>query len=331
MTESAIVKTVGDIELSAELKEINETAKEVIAAASSPSTRRAYAAQWRNFTAFCERYGLEPLPAKPETVAGYIAYCVKADKSASNINQAIAAIRAAHKRAGLDNPTESELVKVAAAGARRTVGTAPHKKAAATEDIIGELVDGLDRTTVQGKRDAALILLGFWGAFRRSELVGLDVEDIERAIENGKPALRVTIRRSKTDQEGRGMVKAITTPRKKGLNPIAALNDYLDAAGIASGPVFRRVRRGDHVQDERLTGRAVALIVQHAAAESGIVLDLAGHSLRSGFITSALAAGISERAVMNQSGHRSVTVMRGYEQRATAFQDNAAVELAKKI
>lgn len=336
---------VEDFELSAELKEIKDAAREVIDASISPNTRRAYEAQFRSFTAFCVKFGLVSIPAKPETVAGYVGYMVKSGKSTSGIVQAIAAIKMAHKRwiddlkrkaaAGdvdmkmPDDPTASALVKAAVGGARRTLGTAPHKKAAATVDVVRALLDGLDRSTVQGKRDAAILLLGFAGAFRRSELVALDVSDLERTTaKDGKGAYLVHIRHSKTDQEGAGLIKAVFSTKSRAMNPVAALDEYMTAAQITDGPIFRRVRRGDHVESERLTGRSVALIVKAAAARAGVDLDLAGHSLRSGFITSALAAGASERSVMNQSGHRSVTVMRGYQQRANALQDNAAAGLA---
>lgn len=316
-------------ELSTELAEILATEKDIIAAAISPATRRSYAMQWRMFAGFCAKYGLPPLPSTAETISQYIAYCVKAKKSAAYIDQALAAIKAAHKRAGVESPTSAELVRVSAKGARRSLGTAPYKKAAATVDIIRAMVDSLDRSTLQGKRDAALLLVGFSGAFRRSELVALDIADLEKTTtKDGKAAYIIHIRHSKTDQEGKGLLKAIFPTKSKAMNPVAALEDYLASAQITDGAIFRRIRRGDHITGERLTGRSVALVVKAAAGRAEITLDLAGHSLRSGFITSALAAGESERAVMNQSGHRSVTVMRGYQQRANALQDNAAAGLA---
>lgn len=326
MTE--LVK-VDKSDLALEVRDLRAKVGEVITAATAPNTRRAYAAQFRAFSAFCDRFGFSALPASPDTVAGYIASCVKANKSASYIQQALAAIRAAHKRADMNTPTGSELVRVAAMGARRTLGTAPHKKAAATVDVVRALVDGLDRSTVQGKRDAAILLLGFSGAFRRSELVALNVADLERSTtKQGKAAYIINVRRSKTDQQGAGMIKAIFPTKSRALNPVIALDEYIAAAGISDGAIFRRIRKGDHITADRLTGESVALIVKAAARRADVSLDLAGHSLRSGFITSALAAGQSERSVMNQSGHRSVTVMRSYEQRADAMADNAAAGLA---
>ena len=321
---------VNNSELAAQMEDIKSKMGDVIAAAISPNTRRAYAVQWQNFTAFCERFGLAALPAAPSTVAAYITEFVSHKKSVSAMGQALASISAAHKRAGFDDVTKAETVKVSAKGARRLLGCAPHKKSAATVDVVRALVDGLDRTTIQGKRDAALLLVGFSGAFRRSELVALDVADLEKTTTpDGRAAYLVTIRHSKTDQEGRGMVKGLYSTQSRNVNPVAALDDYMQAAGITDGPVFRRVRRGDHIEPQRIVGRTVALIVKAAAQRANVSLDLSGHSLRSGFITSALAAGESERAIMNQSGHRSVTVMRGYQQRANALQDNAAAGLSR--
>lgn len=309
--------------------EYRETVERLLAASLSENTRIAYEKQLRAFFAFCSDELRAPaLPASPATVTAYIAKLSGCKKSVSTLTQALAAIRALHRRAGADDPTRSELVRTASAGARRLLGVAPHKKAAATVDIVKELVSGLDRSTLQGKRDAAIILLGFCGAFRRSELVALDVEDLFETLSAGRAAYLVKLRHSKTDQESAGMVKGIFATRSKELDPIAAVKDYIEAAGITSGALFRRIRRGDHIQPERITDRTVALVIKAAADKANISADLSGHSLRSGFITSALDSGASERSIMNQSGHKSVTVMRSYQQRRDALQDNAASGLA---
>lgn len=302
---------------------------ELLAASLAPNTRLAYGKQLRAFLAFCtDELNAPALPASPATVAAYIAKLSSGKKSVSSISQALAAIRLIHRRANAADPTSAELVRTAAAGARRLLGTAPHKKAAATVDIIRELIDGLDRSTLQGKRDAAILLLGFCGAFRRSEIVALDVEDLAETVSAGRAAYLVTIRHSKTDQENAGMVKGIFATRSKSLDPVAAVKAYIKAAGIVSGALFRRIRRGDHIQAARISNQTVALIIKAAAERANITADLSGHSLRSGFITSALDAGASERSIMNQSGHKSVTVMRGYQQRRDALADNAASGLA---
>jgi site-specific recombinase XerD len=172
--------------------------------------------------------------------------------------------------------------------------------------------------TVTTLRDRALLLLGFAGAFRRSELVALNVADVEEVPEG----LRVTIHRSKTDQEGAG--KTIAIVRGEVACPVAALRDWLRAADIAEGPVFRSIRRGGHVQDERLTDRSVANIVKSHAARAGLDPALfSGHSLRAGFLTSAAKRGASIFKMMATSRHRSTASLVGYVRDQELFVDHA--------
>src|SRR3972149_1509554 len=163
-----------------------------------------------------------------------------------------------------------------------------------------------------GKRARALLLSGFAGAFRRSELIGVDVADMHV---NGKMTIRV--RRSKTDQEGKGITKVIPPIDDAAIDPLRALREWLGAAGIKSGPVFRQIDRWGHVRDARLTSQSVALIVKTAAERAGLEpRQFAGHSLRSGFITEAASAGVEDRDIAAQTGHKSMIVLHGYIQDA---------------
>jgi site-specific recombinase XerD len=176
--------------------------------------------------------------------------------------------------------------------------------------------------SLSGLRDRALLLTGFAGAFRRSELVALDVADILET----EAGLLVAVRRSKTDQEGRGATVALA--RGHAACPVKALRAWLDAAGIQSGPIFRPINRHGTVLPNRLTGRSVANIVKDYAARAG--LDMAafsGHSLRSGFLTSAAAAGASIFKMMDVSRHQSVETLRGYVRDAELFKDHAGAGL----
>ena len=172
-------------------------------------------------------------------------------------------------------------------------------------------------------RDRALLAVGFAGGFRRSELVALEVADLEEVPEG----YRVTVRRSKADQDGRGMTKAIVYGRHDQTCPVRLLRVYLDRAGIGDGPIFRPTTVGE-TRDRVLTGRTVANVVKRAAAlvgkEPG---SFAGHSLRRGFVTEAARNGASDRAIAKQTGHRSVAVLRGYIEDATVFEDNAVSSL----
>ena len=313
-------------------------------ASKADATVRAYTSDARVFQDWCARYGIRSLPATPEAVAGFLVHEAEAGRSASTIGRRCAAIRYAHKLARQADPTEDEGVRAALKGARRKVGVAPVQKAAATADIMAAI---LMRTpdTLTGKRDRALLALGFAGAFRRSELVALDVADLREDTEG----LRVMVRRSKVDQEGQGFEKAI--PHGRFIRPVALVRDWLDAAGISDGPVFRPVSRWGRVRgaqiaqplDEstkgaqvgqpskvvqvehpRLTTQAVADIIKRYCTAAGLDASTFGaHSLRAGYITSAAERGADLARIMDQSGHRDPRTVVGYIRRANAFKGHS--------
>ena len=175
---------------------------------------------------------------------------------------------------------------------------------------------------LRGSRDRALLLVGFAGGMRRSEIIGLDMEDV--AIE--PEGLAVTIRRSKTDQEGQGRLIGIVRGARGPLtDPVAAIEDWRAAAGIESGPLFREVDRAGRVGAGRLSDRAVARIVKRSAARVGIDPErVSGHSLRAGLATSAAAAGAPERVIMSTTGHRSVTMVRRYIRQGSKYVESAS-------
>lgn len=318
-------------------------------ASKADSTVRAYRSDVLVFQAWCARFGFRSLPASPETVAAFLAHEAEAGRSASTIGRRLAAIRYGHKLSKVADPTDDEDVRATMKGIRRRVGVAPSQKAAATADILQML---LARTpdTLAGKRDRALLALGFAGAFRRSELVALDVEDLREDPEG----LRVTVRRSKVDQEGAGFVKAIPTGRY--IQPVRLVREWLDAAGITSGPVFRPISRsgrvrgaqlghpsggeggkggeiprpqergekGAQVAHPRLTDRSVANILQAYCAAAGLDASTFGaHSLRAGYITTAAERGADLARIMDQSGHRDPRTVLSYIRRANAFKGHS--------
>jgi integrase len=264
---------------------------------------------------------LNALPAVPEAVAAFLASEHGAGKSASTIGRRVAAVRYAHKLAGHLPPTDDERVKATVRGIRRRVGTAPKRKAAATSERVIPMALGVG-DDLKGLPDRALLLLGFAGAFRRSELVALNVEDIEET-ESG---LRVTIRRSKTDQEGIGQTIAIV--RGSVACPVAAVKAWREAAGITSGRLFRSVRKGGKALGGGLSAQAVANVVKAQARAVGLEpAQFAGHSLRSGFLTSAAKRGASIFKMMDVSRHRSVDTLRGYVRDADLFANHAGAGL----
>ena len=265
-----------------------EATKNYIDQSLSFATRKAYASDFKIFTAWCAAHGLAALPAAPETVAGFLADQARAGVAAATLNRRLAAIKFAHEAQGLATPTAHKGVTAALKGIRRAKGTAPSKKKAATADLVKEMVRRCP-DTLNGQRDRALLLLGFAGAFRRAELVALTVADLA-FVDDG---LRVTIRKSKTDQEGAGQVIAI--PHGSLLFcPVTALKHWLTVAGIEAGAVFRAVGKGSRVGQAALSDKSVANRVKHYAGQVGLnAADFAAHSLRAGFVTSAAEAGAS--------------------------------------
>lgn len=293
-------------------------------ASKADATVRAYTADARAFEAWCRQYGLIPLPASPEAVAGFLVHEAEAGRAVSTIGRRLAAIRYAHKLARAPDPTDDEGVHATMKGIRRRLGTAPTQKAAATAEILAAL---LMRTpdTLTGKRDRALLSLGFAGAFRRSELVALDVADLREDPEG----LRVIVRRSKVDQEGKGFEKAI--PHGRFIRPVALVHEWLEAAGITAGPVFRPVSRAGQVRGltqsgntPRLTTQAVADIIKRYTAAAGFdAATFGAHSLRAGYITTAAERGADLARIMDQSGHRDPRTVVGYIRRANAFKGHS--------
>lgn len=295
-----------------------EQARYYAGAAKARATLRAYRSDWRLFEAWCAHRDLLALPASAEVIALYLADQAS-ELKASTLQRRLSAISQAHQAAGHDSPTRSLKVRAVWAGIRRTHGTAEEGRAAILTEDLRAMVDRLP-----GIRDRALLLLGFAGAFRRSELVSLDVSDLRFT----RAGLVVTLRRSKTDQEGQGTLKGIPHGANPETCPLKAVRAWLKGAGIEEGPLFRSVNRHGRVASARLSDRAVALAVKRAALAVGLDPDrYSGHSLRSGLATAAAAAGVSERAIMQQTGHRSVAMVRRYIRDGSLFRENAAGQI----
>lgn len=290
-------------------------------AEKADATRRAYRSDFEMFGAWCRtQRNVEPLGASPDTVAAYLAIQASAKVKSSTLTRRLAAIAYAHRLAGLESPAGHEVVRAVMRGIRRKSGTAPTRKAPATAERIAAMLQTISSDTLVGKRDRALLLLGFAGAFRRSELVALEVVDLAFEPEG----VRVMVRRSKADQEGQGQEIAILCGTK--LRPVAALQAWLAAAGVTAGPVFRSVNRHGQV-GEALTAQSVALVVKRYADAAGLDPDaFAGHSLRSGFLTSAAEAGADVLRMMEVSRHKRVETMQGYVRRASLFKGHAGAE-----
>jgi len=279
-------------------------------AGKADATKRAYAIAWRAFEVFCGDHGYVPHPAPAEAVVDYLTALADAGASVSKIGQHRAAIRFYHR--GQANPCADDRVEETMKGITRKVGTMSKPKAALSPDELRKLVATLP-DDLRGKRDRALLLMGWAGAFRRSELVALDVADIDTRGNK----LTVTLRRSKTDQEGQGLYKSIPSMEDATICPVAAYRAWLDAAKIQSGLVFRSIDRWGHTHEGQMDGREVARIVKSACKRAGIdERRFAGHSLRSGFVTAATLAGANDSDIMEQTNHKSSATLRRYKQMA---------------
>jgi site-specific recombinase XerD len=301
---------------------LTEQVREFIRASKAESTVRGYHTDWNHFCAWCKAQKVCPLPATPEAVASYIAECATYLKVGS-IQRRLNAIAEAHKTVGVESPTHSGMVRNTIKGIRRTMGTAQKQKTAALTDNVRAMLDATDAGII-GIRDSAIILLGFASAFRRSELVRLDVEDCTFS----KDGLTITLRRSKTDQEGTGRKIGIPYGSNPETCPVRILQGWTEEAGIATGPLFRSINRHGQVRPGKLSGVDVARIVKKLAKRAGLdPAKYAGHSLRAGHATSAAIAGASERSIMNQTGHRSVQMVRRYIRDGSLFRENSAGKL----
>ena len=289
--------------------------------AQAPATARAYRADVATFSAWCAARAVLSCPAAPATVAVFLADEARRGVKPSTLSRRLAAIRHAHVAARLEPPTNAEEVRHVLRGIRRTVGTRPARKAPATAERVLVMVSHCPKT-LAGFRDRALLLLGFGGAFRRSELAALDVADLEETPEG----LRVTVRQSKTDQEGAGAVVPIT--RGAHACPVAAVRVWLQAAGITEGPVFRPVSKEGRPRAARLTPHSIGHLVKTYAARAGYdPAVFGGHSLRAGFLTSAAERGRSLDRMMAVSRHKRVDTVLGYVRRADDFKDHAGAGL----
>lgn len=290
----------------------------------SAATRRAYRGDWRAWLAWCAVRGVCALPADPIAIASWLASGVESGRSIATMARALTSISVAHRLARAGEPTRDPIVRETWAGICRTKGIAPLKQALPLlPEHLRRICGVLPRTAI-GARDRAILLFGFASALRRQELARVNVGDISDRPEG----VRLVVRRSKTDQEGRG--RSIGVPFGSDLCPIAALRDWLRVAGIESGAVFRRVLDSRRRQAElfpdlgpRLDGRSICQIVQRAAKLAGYDPSLySGHSLRAGFCTAAAAAGATERAIARQTGHKSDRILRNYIREGGLFNEH---------
>lgn len=294
---------------------LKESVSKYIHAALADSTRKGYQTDLAHFISWGGS-----VPANPEVVSQYLVAHAEL-LSPATLSRRVVSISRAHTSRKIDSPTKSDLVKTTLRGIKRTVSTKQRQVEPVLKNNLLDMVDRLDG--VKGIRDRAILLVGFSGAFRRSELVGLQYSDIT-FVEQG---LIVHLRKSKTDQEGEG--RKIGIPFARGsVCPVLAIRDWLELSKITDGAIFRPVTRYGRIENTTLSTQAVAIIVKERAKAIGLDANkFSGHSLRAGLVTSAAQAGVSSWKIRQQTGHKSDAMLNRYIRDGRLFIDNAAGEL----
>jgi integrase len=289
---------------------------------TAPATLRAYKADWAHYAAWCAGSGFDPVPAAPATIGAYLA-SLATSHAPTTIRRRLSAIGKMHRFNDLPwNPAHRD-IQEPLQGVLRKHGRPVKKAAALTLEMLRRIVATCDHSK-RGRRDRALLLIGFAGALRRSEVVALQVEDVALAA-NG---LRIRILRGKTDKAGQGT--EIGLPRGKHVEtcPERAFKDWQEVAKRSAGPLFRRISTGGRILDTALHPDAVGRILAHRLAMAGIPVDgfdrMSAHALRVGFITEAYGKGVRDDDIMRHTRHRDLRTMRGYVQRAGLVEESPA-------
>ena len=320
MNNALAWKNNGTVTVSAH---IQDKARDYVEKSLAPATHKAHRIDWGQFEVWCAEHGLNSLPANPETVAYWLSDKAERYKP-STLSRKLASISKAHQVAEHDSPTRTTLVRSTLAGIKRSKreageSIAPKKKDALLPKDLRRMVE-LMPDGLQGIRDRAILLLGFAGGFRRSELSALDVDDLKFMPEG----VLVSLKSSKTNQDGSAMEsKDIGMGAHVETCPVRALRTWLDRSGAEEGPVFRPLTRGHNPRPRRLSGHAIAMIVKKHAERVGFAPESIGaHSLRAGLVTALFNEGVPIPQVKALTGHRSDKVVGEYWRKAKQFSVN---------
>ncbi len=309
-------------ELSTDLKSLHEATLNNLKNSKANNTLRAYKSDFKDFGAFCAKHGLNSLPTEPKIVSLYLTHLSKNSKI-STLRRRLVSINMVHKLKGHYLDTKHPIIVENLMGIRRAIGSIQKGKKPILINhlkLIINIINEQKTGEIKKLRDKSLILIGFGGGFRRTELISIDHEDLEFAPEG----LKITIKRSKTDQYGEGMIKGLPYFNNETYCPIMNLKKWLKISKIKSGPIFRRFSKGSLLTDKRLTDQSVVLLIKQYLNLAGIEnKNFAGHSLRSGFATVAAEFGADERSIMAMTGHKTTEMVRRYIRETNIFKNNA--------
>jgi len=289
----------------------------------SANTVRAYKSDFNDFGLFCVQNGFKSLPSEPKIVSLYLTYLSTKDAKMSTLKRRLVSIGVIHRLKGHYLDTKHPSIIENIMGIKRRKGSIQKSKKPLSINHLKQLINVIDEQKnedIKKLRDRSIILVGFSGGFRRNEIVSLDYDDLD-FVEEG---LKIQIRRSKTDQFGEGSVKALPYFDSPKYCPVISLKNWIEISKIESGPLFRRFVKGSKLSKSRLTDQTVALLIKEYLLLAGIdSKNYSGHSLRSGFATSAAESGAEERSIMAMTGHKSSEMVRRYIKEANLFKNNA--------
>jgi len=309
-------------ELTTDLKSLHEETINNLKSSKANNTLRAYKSDFKDFGAFCAKHGLNSLPTEPKIVSLYLTYLSKNSKI-STLRRRLVSISMVHKLKGHYLDTKHPIIVENLMGIRRVKGSIQKGKKPILINHLTSIINAINQEKtkeIKKLRDKSIILIGFGGGFRRTELISIDFEDLEFVAEG----LKITIKRSKTDQFGEGMTKGLPYFDNEIYCPVTNLKKWLEISKIKSGPIFRRFSKGLSLTDKRLTDQSVVLLMKEYLKLAGIEnKNFAGHSLRSGFATVAAESGADERSIMAMTGHKTTQMVRRYIKEANIFKNNA--------
>ncbi len=309
-------------ELTTDLKSLHEATLNNLKSSKAYNTFRAYKSDFKNFEAFCAKHGFNSLPSEPKIVSLYLTHLSKNSKI-STLRRRLVSISMVHKLKGHYLDTKHPIIVENLMGIRRVKGSIQKGKKPILINHLKLIIDAINEKKIEEikkLRDKTIILLGFGGGFRRTELISIDYEDLEFVSEG----LKITIRRSKTDQFGEGMIKGLPYFSNETYCPIINLKKWLEISKIKSGSIFRRFAKGSILTEKRLTDQSVVLLIKEYLNLAGIESkNFSGHSLRSGFATVAAESGADERSIMAMTGHKTTQMVRRYIKEANLFKNNA--------
>jgi len=306
-----------------DIKALQEETLLNLQSSKASNTIRAYKSDFNDFALFCTQNGLKSLPSEPKVVSLYLTHLSTKNAKMSTLRRRLVSIGVIHKLKGHYLDTKHPSIIENVMGIKRRKGSIQKaKKPLLISNLkhVINIIDKVNNEEIKKSRDRSIILIGFSGGFRRNEIVSLDYDDLDFVTEG----LKINLKRSKTDQFGEGSVKGLPYFDNPQYCPVVSVQKWIEISKITSGPMFRRFIKGSKLSENRLTDQTVALIIKKYLKLAGIdSTNYSGHSLRSGFATSAAEAGAEERTIMAMTGHKSTEMVRRYIKEANLFKNNA--------